>query len=62
MFNASADQVSFSLPRAALSWWRIADTGAPPPRDACVRGDEVPVANQMSYTLLPHSSAVLIAR
>jgi pullulanase/glycogen debranching enzyme len=61
MFNASADQVGFVLPRTAL-WWRIADTGAPPPGDACVRGDEIPVTNQMSYTLRPYSSVILIAR
>jgi len=62
MFNASASQVTFTLPRAAPRWCRIADTGAPPPGDACVRGDEIPVANQRSYTLLPLSSVVLIAR
>jgi glycogen operon protein len=63
MFNASSDRVAFALPSAAaLNWWRIADTGAPPPDDACARGDEVPVANQKSYTLLPHSSVVLLAR
>jgi glycogen operon protein len=64
MFNADTESSRFVLPPLprAREWRLAADTGLPPPRDACAAGEESRLPNGTSHELAARSSAVLVAR
>ncbi len=64
MFNASSDDISFTLCPApsGKSWYRAIDTSLPMPDDVPDQGKEIRIADQDSYLLPARSMAVLISR
>jgi glycogen operon protein len=65
MINSYSEPLEFELPPAngngAKRWQRWIDTSLPSPQDICY-WDDATDHNQQSYTVQPHSIAILISR
>jgi len=64
MFNASAEEVTFTMPppSSPFSWYLAADTSEPSPLDVYSPGQEAILAIPTSYLLHSRSSVILVAR
>jgi glycogen operon protein len=62
MFNAGTAPVVFTLPPSSSQWCLAADTSAESPYDVRLRGDEVSLESQSSFTVASRSSVILTTR
>jgi isoamylase len=63
MFNASTEEVSFTLPALPdlRHWYLAVDTSLPTPHDLVETGAEIALEDPSTYRVGPRSSAILVA-
>jgi isoamylase len=63
MFNASTEEVSFTLPALPdlRHWYLAVDTSLPTPHDLVETGAEIALGDLSTYRVGPRSSAILVA-